>query len=243
MTSKLLLAVTTAALAITGTASAQWIGEGALYEHGLSINLQLVSEGAYTRNTSTNGNYTESQKIVTKKLSNKEILEALKQDGLISSITGWSIVLITNDEGEVVGTRINKKNTPSIDISEYFSANDKFSVQAYNGRYVANKRVYQAVGQIVTLAEVEIDIDDFQATAQGVLNANYLASGEDRMLTVSARGEKRISITEVIQNATFTNLTGEFEDDSTEDYVEGIVTGSVVAGPPTKIAAPRVIAE
>lgn len=236
MTSKLLLAATTAALAITGTVNAQWIGDGALYEHGLSINLQLISEGAYSRTTSTNGNYTESQKILTKKLSNKEILEALKADGLITSITGWSIVLITNDDGEVVGTRINKRNTPSIDISDYFSAKEKFSVQAYNGRYVANKRLYQAVGQSVTLAEVEIEIDDFQATAQGVLNANYLESGEDRMVAVSARGDKRLSNTEIIQNATFTNLTGEFEDDGAEDFfVEGIMTGSVVAGPPTKI--------
>ncbi len=63
--------------------------------------------------------YEYGSKIVTYKISNKEFLEALRDEiGLIDDIAGWSLVFLT--EGDQAGVAyISKKGATAIDVSQY----------------------------------------------------------------------------------------------------------------------------
>ena len=168
------------------------------YQHNLTISLSLSSEDQDLRMPADTRIKSLSQKLKTTKFSNKQMLEALMaQDGDIEeamggSIKGWSLVLITNSEGDIVATALVKKNTPPIDVTEYFSAQAGPSIQA-----VKEKKNSVAIQQ-VSLAEVEIDLDDLTTDLQGVLNIESIYK-EDDELEMS---------TETIQSVGFTDLSG-----------------------------------
>jgi len=169
------------------------------YEHNLTLNLQMVSEGPAEEKNGPAGNTSESKSFVIEKYSNKEILEDLKDSGVISSIKGWSIVLVTNEEGEVVGTRINKKNTPSIDLENLsLRTTESPSIEAYAGTTVARTRRYTSTDQVISLSTFTFEAQDFEFRATGNFRTVFAVT-ED-----FGTGEN----TRIVQNITCSNLSG-----------------------------------
>jgi hypothetical protein len=150
------------------------------------------------------------------------------------SIKGWSIILITNAEGDVIGTAITKKNAAPIDVTEYFGATAGPAIQGIT----PSKNSLNI--QRVSLASVSIDLSDLTTDLQGVLNVN------------SVYTEENASFMEIIQSANFTDLSGYWsqgydiwESGSSEvlaaDFVReftGVVTGAVRAGRPSAFNVP-----
>jgi hypothetical protein len=63
--------------------------------------------------------YEYASKIVAYKISNKEFLEALRDEvGLIDDIRGWSLVFVAEGEEDGIAY-ISKKGTEAIDVSQY----------------------------------------------------------------------------------------------------------------------------
>ncbi|MDF1712040.1 MAG: hypothetical protein P1U90_07350 [Akkermansiaceae bacterium] len=105
--------------------------------HQLTTSLKIDVEGEEEVKNKDNGDSKWSQKVITQKVSNKEILEALVDAGVINDIKGWSIVLSSNDSAEVTGTWITKKKNTPINISEFFNANatDDLTISSYKGKF------------------------------------------------------------------------------------------------------------
>lgn len=203
------------------------------YQHSLTVSLTLSSEEQMEA-VPVAKMVTRSQKLMTSRFSNKEMLEALlAEDAALAtamggSIKGWSIILITNAEGDVIGTAITKKNANPIDVTEYFGAEMGPAIQ---GTTPKKKSVNI---QKISLAKVYIDLDDLNTELQGVLNINSLYTEEDE------------SFMEIIQSANFTDLNGYWSQsygvwdvgsaaaisvEAVEEFT-GIVTGTVSAGAP-----------
>jgi len=230
MKTTLLLPIATAALLSVGNSFAGISVALETYQHPLTVSLTLASQ----ENISMVRSKVRPQKLLTSRFSNKEMLEALlAEDAGIAtamggSIKGWSIVLITNSEGDVVGTALTKKNTNPIDVTEYFGAEKGPEIQG-----ATEKR--NAVNiQSVSLTRVSINLDELNTDLQGVLNINSLYK------------EGVESSTTTIQSAQFTDLSGywspsydEWQSESQEITVNelvkefnGVVTGTVTAGRP-----------
>lgn len=63
--------------------------------------------------------YEYASKVVTYKISNKEFLEALRDEvGLIDDIKGWSLVFVAEGEEDGIAY-ISKKGAEAIDVSQY----------------------------------------------------------------------------------------------------------------------------
>jgi len=240
MKMKLLLPTAIASMLSLGNAFAGMTAPVETYQHTLTYSLSLSSEermGPVPMGKAAS----KSQKLTTTRFSNKEMLEALlEQDEDIAiamggSIKGWSIILITNAEGDVLGTAITKKNASPIDVTEYFGAEVGPAIEGITPK----KNSVQI--QSVSLAQVSIDLFDLTTDLQGVLNVNSVYTEDD------------LSFTEIIQSANFTDLTGywslglsvwEAAPDAviTADVVEefaGIVTGTVRAGGPKLFNVPN----
>jgi hypothetical protein len=238
MKTKLLLPVSIATMLGLGNAFAGMSAPVATYQHSLTYALTLSSEEQTEMMPAVR--VSKSQKLTTSKFSNKEMLTALLEEGgdiataMGGSIKGWSIILITNAEGDVVGTAITKKNAPPIDVTEYFGAEVGPAIQG-----ITPKKNSVNI-QSVSLAQVSINLDDLNTDLQGVLNVNSVYTEENE------------SDMEVIQSANFTDLSGywspsfdEWEVDTatvvTAEYVKeftGIVTGTVKAGRPSAFNIP-----
>ncbi len=238
MKTKLLLPVSIATMLGLGNAFAGMPAPVATYQHSLTYALTLSSEEQ--KQVMPVVRVSKSQKLMTSKFSNKEMLEALLEEGgdiataMGGSIKGWSIILITNAEGDVLGTAITKKNAPPIDVTEYFGAEVGPAIQG-----ITPKKNSVNI-QSVSLAKVSIDLDDLNTDLQGVLNVNSVYTEENE------------SDMEVIQSANFTDLSGywspsfdvweaESSEVLTTDFVEeftGIVTGTVSAGRPSAFNTP-----
>ena len=163
-----------------------------------------------------NGDSKWTQKIITQKVSNKEILEALVDEGVINDIKGWSIVLSSNDSAEITGTWITKKKNTPINISEFFDAKatDDLTVSSYKGKFSGKNDEGSEKGNVTALAEVTMDIDGAKIQVNGTVKVDYTANffGDE--------GDGEAFITK----ATFENLAGIFSE---EEDDEGIVTGSL----------------
>jgi hypothetical protein len=229
------LAFATLALAATNVQAGMQIPLNAR-QHNLTIALSLSYEGDYSEKPNSNG-YTESQKLETSKLSNKELLQAfLDEDGEVAyemgyTIKGWSIVLITDDDAEIVGTYLVKKDMESIDVTDYFYAESGPTIEGYQGKYEANKDLYTSKDQTVGLARLGIEVDDFATDLQGVLNVKSDYTDDD---------DFEFSF---ISTAAFTDLSGYFYLDynneeaaileatpvDIEESIDGVVTGTIKA--------------
>jgi hypothetical protein len=239
MKTKLLLPVSIAAWLGLGNAFAGMPAPVGTYQHSLTVALTLSSEDQLKPMPMIKAP-TKSQKLMTTRFSNKEMLEALLgQDvdlanAMGGSIKGWSIILITNAEGDVIGTAITKKNAAPIDVTEYFGATAGPAIQGIT----PSKNSLNI--QRVSLASVSIDLSDLTTDLQGVLNVN------------SVYTEENASFMEIIQSANFTDLSGYWsqgydiwESGSSEvlaaDFVReftGVVTGTVRAGRPSAFNVP-----
>jgi len=236
---KLLLPTAIASMLSIGNAFAGMTAPVETYQHTLTYSLSLSSEERMGP-VPMGKVISKSQKLMTTRFSNKEMLEALlEQDEDIAiamggSIKGWSIILITNSEGDVLGTAITKKNKSPIDVTEYFGAEMGPAIQ---GITPTKNSVFV---QSVSLARVSIGLNDLTTDLQGVLNVNTVYTEESE------------SSKEIIQSAHFTDLSGywslghsvwEAAPDTViaaepiEEYT-GIVTGTVRAGGPKLFNTP-----
>jgi len=105
------------------------------YEHGVTLTLTEYSEGAEKETTSTNSTRTvttTTSTFVTRKFSNKEFLQGLVQQNVISSINGWSLKHIASTDGDDDGLFITKANTPPIDVSSYIGIYTYDVVEEFN---------------------------------------------------------------------------------------------------------------
>ncbi len=168
------------------------------YEHNLAINLQMVSEGASEEKDGPAGNTSESKPFVGEKYSNKEILEDLKDSGIIPSIIGWSIVLVTDDEGDVSGFRLKKKNTRSIDLENLSLRVNSPTIEAYSGTTIARTRRYTSTDQELSVSRFSFDTKDFEFAVTGNFRTVFAVT-ED-----FGTGEN----SKVVQNITCNNLSG-----------------------------------
>ena len=171
------------------------------YEHTLTINLQMVSEGVPEEKNSPSGNSSQSKSFVTEKYSNREILQDLKDSGVIQSISGWSIVLVTDDDGNVRRFRLKKKNTPSIDLENLSLGINSPSIEAYNGSTVGRTGRYTSTDVEISVSRFSFETRDFEFTASGNFRTVFAVT-ED----LGLRG--RNTGTRIVQNITCSNLSG-----------------------------------
>lgn len=199
-----------ASLAITGPSSAQAdLAEDNAREHKVTATLKVFYEGIEEVSQKNNGDIHYSQKIITKKVSNKEILEGLVEEGVIADIKGWSIILITGDNAQIVGTYITKKNNLPIDITSFFDASSGHQITAYKGKYIDKTESESGTATHKSLASLRMDIDGVELEVQGVLEAD------------TEYFEDESTDEEFVKKAQFTDLSGSFNEG------EGLATGSV----------------
>ena len=208
--------VAVAALTMVGAITQAAAQENNARSHQLTTSLKIEVEGEEEVKDKDNGDSKWTQKIITQKVSNKEILEALVDEGVINDIKGWSIVLSSNDSAEITGTWITKKKNTPINISEFFDAKatDDLTVSSYKGKFSGKNDEGSEKGNVTALAEVTMDIDGAKIQVNGTVKVDYTANffGDE--------GDGEAFITK----ATFENLAGIFSE---EEDDEGIVTGSL----------------
>jgi hypothetical protein len=198
-----------------------------LRSHQLTVSLKGHYEGEATSKHNNNGVLKSvTQKILTQKISNKQILEALVDNGLINSIKGWSLILVTDDEANIVGVFIDKKKNIPIDITQYFNANAGDDLTEVKGKYNSKKDVMTVDTKNKSLGSVSINFWDLSLNASGILNFNKHSVAED---TEGENLEEAFMTT-----ADFSDLTGTLNrfvevGPHGDDAVDGLVTGSIKA--------------
>lgn len=128
----------------------------------VDFNSFSVTSRGITTNTEESGT-----KIVTVRISNKQVLEDLVDVGVIPSITGYSIQLIgTPDESGYVDSRFHlvKRGETPIDISEYLFVGD--------GGASAENYSYRSV-QVVEPARTTVT---GKANGKGLISLTYESS-------------------------------------------------------------------
>ncbi|MFY7816757.1 MAG: hypothetical protein ACOVRB_00175 [Akkermansiaceae bacterium] len=94
----------------------------------------------YTQQPSANrtvSTYEYSSKMVASKISNREILEELVEQGVIQTIIGYSIVFVYSQEQETGSFVLRKKNEQDEDISSIIQLGDTLaSAAAESGKEV-----------------------------------------------------------------------------------------------------------
>lgn len=113
--------------------------QGQVNQHNVTINLKVTFEGPVqykTTESSSKDTWSSKSKFVVGKFSNKEFLEALVEDGLISDIKGWSVVLLVDQDGDPISLFITKKNTSPIDVSDYLDYDNDYVVSEWDYKEV-----------------------------------------------------------------------------------------------------------
>lgn len=214
---KHLFPIAIASLSMMGASAQADLAEDNAREHKATISLKVSYEGGEDVTHKNNGDIHFSQKILTMKISNKEILQGLVEEGVIADIKGWSIIFITNDNAEVVGTYLTKKNNLPINITSYFSASSGPQIEAFKGKYIDSKDLESGTATYKSLASLMMDIDGVDIKVQGVMKSDTDFSDDGH------------TEEEFIKKADFTDLSGVMNED------EGLVTGSAKAAKGKKL--------
>ena len=234
MKTKLFLPLCIATLVSIGNSLAQSSVVVESYQHSLTYALTLSSQENLSALRTVDISNKRSQKLITSRFSNKEMLQALlaQNEDIASAmggtIRGWSIVLITNSNGDVLGTAITKRNSPPIDVTQYFRAQMGPAIRGITAQENSTNV------RSISLAQVSIELKELNTELRGILNVNSVMTSVDD------------SGTEKIRSANFTDLNGYWspnyelpyigEDDSSPIPMalgyNGIVSGTVSAGRP-----------
>jgi hypothetical protein len=224
-TTRHILSTVIASLSMVGaSAQAEPLNEDNAREHKVTVSLKAFYEGPEEEDEKNNGDETYSQKILQMKISNKEILEGFVDENLIDDIKGWSIVLLTDNNAEIVGTFLTKKNNFPIDVTEYFEADGGPGIEEYKGKYSDKKDLDTGTATYMSLAALLLEISGVAIEVQGILEANTDFSQEG--------GDDE---EEFVKTADFTNLSGIIEDPELGPDEEGLVTGSIKAAKGKKL--------
>jgi hypothetical protein len=214
------LKVAIASLALAAYGHANGI-EDEYREHNVTIALKLSTEGEEKFEENNNG-FKASQKIVTQKISNKQLLEALVEEGVIDSIKGWSIKALTSGS-KIAGFFLVKKNHDPVDISEYFDYDVSFVLEQYKEKLKETDNVekYENHYHILATGYFDLLIGDFSTET----NCLVTVSGREYYKGQEVKVESESA--EWIKKAAFEKIVGEaYEDD--EPF--GVIEGSVKAG-------------
>lgn len=144
------LAVTIATLALYSGGSA--VAQGT-YEHKLTTAL-VLSEQIDNPDRETSSGVSYSSFIYKQKITNRNLLEILVDEGVINEITGWSIVAISED-GDIQGFALTKRGRAPVDVSDYFQLGSDPNVsysfkgfQNYNTEIYTENYSSQALGYL-----------------------------------------------------------------------------------------------
>lgn len=182
-----------------------------LYKHSVTLSIKGYNEGSEVTSESESASksvYTSKSKFGTGKLSNKEFLQSLVYDEVISDIKGWSLNFITTTDGSSLGLYIIKKGATPINVSDYAGFSSDEIVEQYN-----NKRVYFANGDETEegtwtergFSEFFIEFLGFNAELRGsYISSHSYKSSRNYELETSSYVEK-------LHSACFTDLVGTFD--------------------------------
>jgi hypothetical protein len=196
--------------------------------HNVTVSLEATFEGDYktTAKDETDDVYEESVKIVTEKISNKQVLEALVDAEVITDIKGYSIVMLTNSETNITGIYLRKNKVVMDNITEYFDAQiaPMPPIEGYKGSYRNNKGqdLYQSTDETITIGSVGFDIGGLSFSAQGLVQLKTEYTDDDGYET------------EFVKTGSFSDLTGHVNEAAV------IITGGIKAGEGAKYAFPTV---
>jgi hypothetical protein len=217
------IAIASVAIATSNISAAQ-APEGRI--HNVTVSLEATFEGVFktTAKDETDDVYEESVKIVTEKISNKQVLEALKDDGLITEIKGYSIVMLTDSDADILGVWLRKDKELVENISGYFDADiaPVPPIEGYKGSYKNNKgqNLYQSTDDTITLGSVGFEIAGLSFSAQGLVQLKTAYTDDDGNETT------------FVKTGSFSDLTGPVNE------APVIITGGIKAGEGAKYAFP-----
>lgn len=212
------VALTSLALAIHGQAN----GLTQEYrEHNVTVALKLSTEEDEKFEETNNKGFKASQKIVTQKISNKQLLEALVEEEVIDDIQGWSIKALTYGSGEIAGFFLTKKNHDPIDISEAFEYDVSLALEEYKEQLkeTGKGEKYENDFKILGTGYLNLVIGDFSTDTRCIVKVSAKEEYKEE-------GESSQSAA-FVKTAAFENIVGEAYEDE-EPF--GVIEGSVKAG-------------
>ena len=222
MKAKSPLRLAIAALALGASLQANAVnGNGEYREHNVTVALKLFTESDEQFKETNNG-FKASQNIVSEKISNTEVLEALVEEGVIDEINGWSIKVLTYGAGEIVGIYLTKKNEDPVDVSDYFEYDVFFALQEYKEKLKENNQgdeTYEKTSNILGTGYLDLFIGDFNTDTFSIVKLaareSFKEDGDD------------IESEAVTKKASFEKIVGEAYEDE-EPF--GVIEGSIKAG-------------
>lgn len=209
-------------------------------EHALNVSLTFSSEGETTSSERVSGlttitNY--QNKIVVERLGNRQFLEFLVEEGVIPSISGWSIRYFssTGGEGYEVGTFIVKRDQDPINVSAYLDISASQNIESVRGRINENEtaETYLETGNGNGVAIGNLYLED-ELVASGILRTRFA-------YTIRENGVDE-TIDE-LRGGSLTCITGFIEAEEDTDEIDdeiplALIEGSVRLGEGKRITLP-----
>ncbi len=224
------LPVAIAALAINsgGLAFAEF---SETLEHKLTIALTESYEDDNVSKETGNG-YTDSQKIVKEKISNKEVLDFLEEQNVITDeIKGWSIVVRTY-EGEEQGFYLVKKGKDDINVSEYLYFNDgSDEVESYTETYAENDTTGTTKGKYALSSWGEFglyyyDYEESQEILDLYVDGTYTFAVEYRIIS-NIDDDENTTYVENVTSISIVDTVGEIQNSG---EFSSLISGSAKVG-------------
>lgn len=189
--------------------------------------------------------YEYGSKMLTYKISNKEILTDLMNEGVIDSIAGYSISFVSEDGGDggenggANGFYITKKGEAPIHIDDYLSVDDEYGadvatdsykeVETYD--YTKDTETYSVTGKGngKTLVGVYYETSAYSVYMQGVAtwsdSLKSFGKGEDQFYAWIPSSGKVSAITGDLDES------GDDEFDNEDEYEDNsLIEGSISLG-------------
>lgn len=194
------------------------------------------SVDTYSGDTITKSTYTyeEGSKIATYKISNKEFLEALVEEGVIQNIFGWALVTVDADDVGS-GTFITKKDAEPINVDQYLytewgdveaEAEQESTKEVYTYNWLSDTETFKATGtqKSRSLVGIKSQFASAKIDSHGVL---------DETATLKTFGTGEDQYTQWIDGANnITSISGSlvyFDDylGGWDNYDGSLITGSI----------------
>ncbi len=228
ITNYLPLAVATLAIASGNTALAGRPSSQTYSATPITFSLVISTQGEPTYSESSN---TYTAVVNQQRYGNVQILQMLKDEGVIQGVTGWSIVLVSSssEEDSLVGFYLTKVGKEPININSYLG----FDLAGADVKTGTSKTVYGEISYTVT--------DNYSHSLLSVLyigqDAGTLAFfGNTKYKTLSTYTyyEGPTDSTHNINSFNLSNGTGfyGYEGPFGGSLVTGKVTGPTSAGTP-----------
>lgn len=173
MKTSLKIPIAIAAAALLGSAAPVMAQDAEYREHNLTVVLCVSWEGD-TFESSKGNTFVEQSPIVWLRYSNREILRALVEEGVISSISGYSIVLYSNlFSGESETVALVKSGQAPIDISDWLDLETEECLVGYRTKSVekSNSWVSTTNYNSKCIAFLFVDAMGVFFDARGILNS------------------------------------------------------------------------